>query len=212
MPIAAKHGLLYGKHLPGKLYDDLPLYFADQDWKKPNREKYMLALKKHKPIQATVLDLESEDQFDTVMSWAEEAAQYVKERFIIIPKVFGIIDRIPEKIGGKDVLLGYSVPTKYAGTELPVWEFKNRPVHLLGGSPQKQINMLRYLNVFSADGNYIQMMANKFCAVWTETGSIQLQEMGMGKIEKDAPYFAFDYSCQNWMAAWEKANRELGYD
>ena len=61
--IATSHGFRYGAQLPGTVYTDVaPLYFADQDWKEPNRDKYMSALAQHRPHMATVLDWEREEQ------------------------------------------------------------------------------------------------------------------------------------------------------
>lgn len=152
--IALKYGMRYGAQLPNAHY--YPPYFVDQNWRNPDRVAYMQALADTRPNRATVLDLENESQFDEVMSWAAEASQYVSEAVIIIPKVFNIIDRIPHAINGKQVVLGYSVPTQFAGTEVPLWEFGARPVHLLGGSPQAQRELAGYFNVVSADGNYAQ--------------------------------------------------------
>jgi len=210
--IAVAAGWLYGAQLPGTVYPDVaPLWFADQDWKKPDRARYMERLAEHRPQQATVLDLERAEQFSEVMDWAAEAAQYVK-RVVIIPKVFGIIPRIPEHVGDADVILGYSVPTRYAGTEVPVWEFARRPVHLLGGSPQAQMKLRHYLNVFSADGNYANKMATRYCQFW-QPGTARyaknrwwptLREANGGENwGDDAPYEAFRRSCESIIEHWQ---------
>jgi hypothetical protein len=202
---ALAHGWHYGAQLPCTTY--APVWFADQDWKKPGRTRYMSALAQHRPHSATVLDLEHEHQLGEVLSWAEEAAQYV-QRVVIIPKAFGIIDRIPGQIGNADVVLGYSVPTRFGGTEVPIWEFGQRPVHLLGGSPQKQMTLYRYLNVVSADGNMSSKMATTWGSFWRrEKGSkghwVNLREIGRGD-EHDAPYTAFELSMQNIMQEWRQ--------
>jgi GNAT superfamily N-acetyltransferase len=105
--------------------------------------------------------------------------------------------------------LGYSVPTSFAGTEVPVWEFSRWPIHLLGGSPSNQLKLARYLDVRSADGNYAQKLAisnNQFFAPGKMNARNrswpQLQESCYGNIEKDTPYFAFELSCINIRAAW----------
>lgn len=211
--IAVAAGMRYGAQLPddGKVY--LPIFFADQNWKNPNRPGYMEALSRMRPTAATVLDWEHEDQFAEVMSWAEEAAQYV-ERVIIIPKIIGSIPRIPHRVGNADVILGYSVPTKFGGTSVPTWEFGNRPVHLLGGSPQKQLHAAHYMHVVSADGNYIHKLASKTC-FWTPGNSYHANDRfwptiieadgkpwGDGSKTAGAPYEAFRRSCINVMEAW----------
>lgn len=207
--IATLAGFLYGSQLPETVYG--PLHFADQDWKAPNRERYMAALAQHRPHMASVLDLEYEEQLNEVLGWCEDAARFVQV-VMIIPKAFGIIERLPRRIAGADVRLGYSVPTAFGGTSVPLWEFGGWPVHLLGGSPQAQMKLVRYLDVRSADGNYAQKMAVQYCQFWTP-GTARyaknrwwptLHEATGERVEDDAPYEAFRRSCQNIMAAWRK--------
>ena len=199
---AIRHGWLYGLRLPGTAY--APVSFADQNWRKPDRVRYMAALAQYRPAIATVLDLETEGQYQTVMEWAEEAAQYV-QTVVIIPKVCGIIDRIPARIGGTDVVLGYSVPTTHGGTDVPLWEFRRRPVHLLGGSPHRQMMLSQYLNVVSADGNMASKMANSG-RFWRREKGIKGHWVSLGEIgrkdEHDAPYTAFALSMEHIMTAW----------
>lgn len=78
-PIAIEHGYRYGAQLPGTVYPEHgPLYFADQDWRAPRRDRYMAELARLRPTMATVLDWEREQQLPEVLEWAEEAAQYVE--------------------------------------------------------------------------------------------------------------------------------------
>lgn len=127
----------------------------------------MRALAEHRPEMATVLDWEDESQEGEVMGWAEDAARYCR-RVVVIPKVSGTIGRIPERIGEAEVVLGFSVPTSYGGTAVPTWEFGGRPVHLLGGSPQRQRALAGYLNVVSLDGNMAAQQARRGRA-WLRT-------------------------------------------
>jgi N-acetylglutamate synthase-like GNAT family acetyltransferase len=156
-----------------------------------------------------VLDWEHEEQFAEVMSWAEEAAQYVSQAVIVIPKVMSSIERIPYCIAGKPVRLGYSVPTRFAGTSVPAWEFKRREVHLLGGSPQLQHQLAMMLNVCSADGNYISKMSSRYNQFFSagkmraKNGHFpRLAESVFGWVKVDAPYYAFELSCMNIRALW----------
>ena len=204
--IALDAGMLYGAQLPNSIA--FRPYFADQNWKMPNREQYMAALAEYRPHLATVLDWERLSQLDEVLSWAEEAARYV-QAVIIIPKVHGEINRLPRQIGGKPVRLGYSVPTKFAGTTVPVHEFEGWPVHLLGGSPEKQMTLYSTLNVRSVDCNYAQKMAADYAQYWAKTGLgrvnywPKLSETD-GFIGKDGCYEAFRRSCVNIMNAWRE--------
>ena len=192
--IAIDAGFEYGARLPGSV--SFPIHFADQNWKSPDRERYMAALAEHRPTMATVLDWEREDQRTEVLDWAEEAAQYV-EQVLIIPKVIGGITTLPRRIGGADVVLAYSVPTRYGGTFVPVWEFAGWPVHLLGGSPHAQMKTAHYLDVVATDGNYANLKATKFCEYWRTGRWFPIRPK-----QEDAPYEAFRRSCENIMAAW----------
>lgn len=202
--IATACGFLYGAQLPDTVYG--PLAFADQDWKRPNRARYMEALAKHRPNMASVLDLERKEQLPEVLSWSEEAAQWV-ERIMIIPKAHGVIRSLPRSIGSATVILGYSVPTRHGGTAVWAGEFEGWPVHLLGGSPQAQIRWAaRVRGVISADGNMHALQARR-CRFWSaEKGSkghwIQLSEAGDTERGADAPLRAFRRSCENIVAAW----------
>ena len=194
-------GFRYGSRLPGTVYHSV--YFADQDWKRPNRAAYMVALAQHRPTMATVIDWERDEQLAEVLDWGEEAAQYAAQ-VVIIPKIFGGISRLPRRIGQANVVLGYSVPTRHGGTDVPTWEFDGWPVHLLGGQPQHQMRLWHYLNVQSVDGNYANRMATQYCKYWvprTGTESTLYWEHLAG-YGRDAIYAAFARSCQNIMAAW----------
>lgn len=195
-------GYHYGAQLPCTTYG--PVWFADQNWKRPHRSRYMAALSTHRPTMATVLDLEHSNQRDEVLSWAEEAAQYV-QRVLIIPKYSGAVDRLPRRIGGADVILAYSVPTKFGGTEVPTWEFGGWPVHLLGGSPHRQMLLTHYLNVVSVDGNMAQQQSHRG-RFWSATKGPnghwrQLREAGID-LPTDNNLEAFRLSCHNIMQAW----------
>jgi hypothetical protein len=200
--IALEAGFRLGAQVPCTVYHDL--WFCDQDWKRPNRERYMAALKAHRPHMATVLDLERVDQLGEVLAWAEEAAAYV-EQVLIIPKYSGAIDHLPRQIGGAAVVLAYSVPTQFGGTEVPIWEFYDWPVHLLGGSPHRQMTLARYLNVVSTDGNMANKMAH-WGRFWSKEKGPKghwrnLREFGID-LETDNNLEAFRRSCENIAAAW----------
>lgn len=209
--IAIEAGMTYGAQLPGTVY--FPPEFVDQDWKRPDRAAYVAAVAQHQPRMATVLDWERDEQLPEVLGWAEDVAPFV-ERVIIIPKAIGGIPRLPRRIGGREVVLGYSVPTRYAGTSVPPWEFAGWPVHLLGGSPHRQITMAHYLSVVSADGSMIKKLSqnsqlwvagnarNAHDRFWPRLIEADGRAWGDGSNTADAPYEAFRRSCINVMTAW----------
>jgi len=210
--IAHAAGFGIGVQLPNTVYH--PIVFADQDWERPDRVAYMRALAMHRPRMATVLDLERPEQRDEVFSWAEEAAQHTT-RVLIIPKYSGAADSLPRRIGGADVVLGYSVPTQHGGTEVPVWEFAGWPVHLLGGSPHAQMILTRYMDVVSVDGNMHQQQAHKVRFWSAQKGRKghwrQLREIGIN-LPTDNHLEAFRLSCANIMQAWRAVNAAAGED
>jgi hypothetical protein len=171
MKLALGAGFEPGAQLPNTIYSPY-LYFADQDWKAPARQRYMGALGMYRPKMATVLDWEHEHQLPIVLDWAEETAQYT-DLVLIIPKVSGRINAIPRRIGGAEVVLAYSVPTKYGWSPVLPYELAGWPVHLLGGSPHQQMLLWRqmpYCQIVSADGNGYQRKATKYCEHWEPPG------------------------------------------
>lgn len=204
--IATSHGFKYGAQLPCTTYE--PVYFADQDWKNPNRASYMAELDFHKPHIATVLDLERDDQFDEVVSWAEEASKFVKV-VIIIPKFVGAIQKIPKVIMDTEIRLGYSVPTKFSFTVVEPREFSGRGVHLLGGSPGAQMRLSHVMDVRSVDGNMMMKMANRGL-FWTRGKGLfsnhwsSIKESDGKKWDGNATHEAFRRSCLNIVEAWGK--------
>jgi len=215
--IAQQAGYELGAQLPGTVY--FQIYFGDQNWRSPNRSGYMRALSEHRPVMATVIDWTRDVDFLCVMDWAEEAAQFV-QYVLVVPKIAGSISQLPRRVGGRDIVLAYSVPTRYGGTDVPVWEFSGWPVHLLGGSPRAQINAyfhLRAVNadVISVDGNYAQKVAtryNQFFSYppldgavnrwWPTLMEADGRKWGDGTIRADAPYEAFRRSCKNILRYW----------
>jgi len=197
--IALSAGFELGAQVPCTVYHDL--YFCDQDWKNPNRIAYMSALAKYKPHMATVLDWERQDQLKEVLDWAEDAAQYA-DNILIVPKVQRGISQLPRSIGGKPIILAYSVPTKFGGTKLSPNQFAGWPVHLLGGSPHIQMRLYNLwfrsiADVVSVDGNMSNKMATNFCKYWQHGRWVALND-GVS----DTPYRAFKQSCINIMEAW----------
>lgn len=204
--IALGHGFKYGCRLPCDK-PHFPVYFADQDWRNPQREPYIAALRQHQPALATVLDWEREEQLAEVLGWAEDAAPYCG-KVIVIPKV-AATERIPQRIGGKTVVLGYSVPTSYGATSVPLHQFAGRELHLLGGSPENQLRLFRYFStnarVVSVDGNSHLKLANRGL-FWAGIGRRwSLKQADGVRFEGNGNWEAFRRSCLNLSHAWTKA-------
>ncbi len=206
---AVEAGWLYGARLPATVYERV--HMADQDWKAPDRAAYMRALAMHRPACATVLDWERDGQLPEVLSWAEEASRHVTESVLIVPKVVGGVPDLPREIGGRRVVLAYSVPTSYGGSPLPLWELWGWPVHLLGGSPQEQLRIAaaigRRCDVVSADGNMIGQQARKG-RTWRRKPGRKGHWWQLSECGDDAPSPAlecFRRSLAEARAAWQAA-------
>ncbi len=168
--IAIDAGFTYGAKLPAKVYFNPD--FVDNEFKSPRHVPYIRALRKWQPRIASVLDIEEWRRLDEYLLRAEEVAKYCQV-VMLIPKVSGVIKELPKTILDKPVRLGYSVPSGYSKTSVEPVEFGDWPTHLLGGSPSKQLELTKEMNVVSADGNYAQKLT-RFCQffypelLWTE--------------------------------------------
>jgi hypothetical protein len=151
------------------------------------------------------------------MEWADEASQYISDAVIVIPKVIGGIKRLPRTINGKQVRLGYSAATTFSGTPVSLSEFTGWPIHCLGGSPRKQMQIAREQNLLSADGNFIQQQARMRCQVYSPSvrgkrnGWPMLKDMGV-YIRQDAIYIAFELTCIGVQMAWNGAKGSQIYE
>jgi hypothetical protein len=124
--------------------------FLDIDWKNYQFRPHFNAVRTTRPAMTVARDLVRMCDLNRVLDEAEELRQYAG-LVIIVPKAIRLaerIDLIPTKF-----VLGFSVPTKYGATRLPVAAFRNRAVHLLGGRPDVQRELGDSLHVVSMDCN-----------------------------------------------------------
>ena len=148
--IAAEEGWLIGARSDTPLYGPCAHHRATMiDWNftRPDWPRHIDYIREQRPRYATAPDIfdaadlaQTEDQVAAIAEYAQHV--------IVVPKSSGIIDRI---MTWPRAILGYSVPTVYGGTEVPLWEFADHPVHLLGGSPAQQVKLSQYLRVISVD-------------------------------------------------------------
>ncbi len=212
--IAMRHGYRYGATLPNTIY--YPPHFTDQKFRRPDRQKYMAALALWRPALATVLDWERSEQLPEVLSWAEEAAQYASQAVIIIPKVVGSIGKLPRQIGSKPIRLGYSAYSTYSHTPEYLAAFRGWPVHCLGGSVARQMEVDREIDLQSADGNYSQRLSRSGL---TYSPAIPEQHHGWPRLSRlagfkpvDSLYISFELSCIAIPMAWSGESGPAIYD
>lgn len=127
---------------------NIPVYFLDNHFLKPNKEKFMEKVEKYKPYVATLPDIVDADTYNQYLDYYKYTKDKVEE-LISIPKTEGY-ELLTDYIG-------YSVPSKYAKSPLPVDYYKQfKRVHILGGNPKKQYDLCEKLgNVISFDQNMI---------------------------------------------------------
>jgi hypothetical protein len=80
------------------------------------------------------------------------ALRQFADHVVIVPKACQLAEGLSERIP-RCFTLGYSVPSRYGGTPIPVSSFEGRAVHLLGGRPDLQRRLAERLPVVSMDGN-----------------------------------------------------------
>ncbi|MCK4824228.1 hypothetical protein KA005_51225, partial [bacterium] len=125
--------------------------FMDIEWQRYDFEKHLEAASAYRPAMTVARDITSETQIDSVLREAEQLSKYATH-IVIVPKDLSMSERLNMVIP-RNFLLGYSVPTKYGHTDLPIDAFVGRPVHLLGGRPEVQRKIADQLDVVSIDCN-----------------------------------------------------------
>lgn len=101
----------------------------DNHWVAYNHFKHLGVVRHHKPLVATARDIEEPSSLPDILREAKELAHYAG-RVLLIPKC-----KVPMPT---DYWLAYSVPTRYGRTKIECNWFSDRPIHLLGGSPNAQ--------------------------------------------------------------------------
>jgi hypothetical protein len=168
LKIAEKYGFLIGANYElAKTYDDATrLNFLDAKfWENPDVDDYVRLCHKVKPKYAVAGDYDR-NNIDEINERAERIRQSV-ENVIIVPHASGEVEEVPEW-----AVVGYSVDSDYNSTDAPIYEYQGRDVHILGGTPDKQIELLTgYFGkaAVSIDGNSIFKSAVQYVQTWVKT-------------------------------------------
>jgi hypothetical protein len=152
LKIAVSHGWL-----PGARYTNLrdvrkfrQLGFLDIDWKNYDFARHLEAAQLTRPMITVARDVEEKRDLRRIIDQAYRLLEWAAH-VIIVPKDVLLETRLCKAIPS-EFLLGFSVPTRYGGTNLSPSAFK-RPVHLLGGRPDVQRKLADLMPVFSIDTN-----------------------------------------------------------
>lgn len=149
--LANETGWHYGVRHDYVPYGDvymLDIHWTDYDW-----SEYMNIVFLHEPIQAMVADLEHESQIEQMLNQCADLLR-IGVRPCVCQKFDGAVKHIP--LGA---IVAVSVPTSYAGFLPSVDELNGREIHLLGGNPINQADLIVKYNgiggrVISLDTNY----------------------------------------------------------
>lgn len=163
----------------------LDINFVDNEFKEYEHDKHVAAVKALSPRYATVRDIMTRSQcetagidfyeFDEIIDMAREVGQHA-ENVIIVPK-YDCLDQIPEEF-----MLGYSIPTAYGATPIPIDRYRGRRVHLLGGNWKRQRNALGILgeDVVSLDNNHLMNIARWGLCYTPDGGSKEVAKIMPG--------------------------------
>ena len=151
--IAVRYGWL-----PGARYTNLrdirgfaEIGLIDVDWREYDFRKHLDAVRTTRPLLTIARDVEDIKNLTEILDQAHELSLWCKH-VVIVPKDQRFQDSLALLVPRK-FILGYSVPTRYGATQVPIEAFGRRRVHLLGGRPDVQYRLAQRLNVFSLDGN-----------------------------------------------------------
>lgn len=176
--IAERTGMQYGTRHDYTSYASV--FMLDINWKKYDWQQYLSLVRQYAPVMALAPDYEYPFQFTTLQRQIDDLRPLVK-RVLVCPKFPGAGTHIPD-----DCIVAISVPAPtYASYLPPLHELANRKIHLLGGSIEKQVDLIVKLagfgaQVVSVDGSYIAMAAGHgrmfVEGVWVQTPPRQYKD------------------------------------
>lgn len=204
--VAKACGWETGSRSDKAIYEEArPLALLDIEWRGYDWMNHLAVARTERPWLAAVPDVETTAQLSIALEQAEELAPYC-DRLLVIPKVFGLTAQLPRSIGGNPLVLGFSVPTKYGGTSVPLHEFDGWPVHLLGGNPRNQRFLAaRLSNVMSVDGNVCHKLSMRgvyYSDRGSSSPSIERMDGKRWHDNAEMPYEALRRSLTNLKTFW----------
>jgi hypothetical protein len=135
------------------LDDDIALDLVDNNFKDPDTQRLSSIVKKTGAEFVVLPDVYAVCELDQIIEYGKQLVSDFDVTPIIVPKC-----SIDESTIPPSWIIGFSVPSGYGETDIPVTEWTDHRVHLLGGSPRNQIQYANVavdagVDVFSVDGN-----------------------------------------------------------
>lgn len=146
------------------------LDFIDMAWDEPKPDELVSACMRHQPKYAIAGDYEHVEDGETVGEPIEKVnrraqllTQWVDQP-IVVPHRSGEPAEVPDC-----AVVGYSTPTRYGGTEAPLWEYQGEDVHVLGGTMNNIKLVIEHLgsNINSIDTNTMHRDATQYGEYWS---------------------------------------------
>ena len=157
--VAQESGMSYGTRHDYTSYGNV--YFVDINWKNYTWHDYVEIIRERNPVMAMTPDYEAPEQRAMLEACINDLRTKTDvERILVCPKFTCAVSHIPD-----DCIVALSVPAPtYAGFLPDLRECTGRKIHLLGGNPHKQVDLIRKLrgvnaDVVSVDGNYLARKA-----------------------------------------------------
>lgn len=138
--------------------------FLDLHWEDPQPDELLAAAMRHRPRYVVAGDYDGEN-YQKINDRARQLREYA-ENVIVVPHEPGEVGHVPDW-----AVVGYSTPTKYAGTDAPVWEYRGQDVHILGGTIDQIREVYAHLadSVVSIDTNSHHRGATAFAKWWGQS-------------------------------------------
>jgi len=122
---------------------ELPVGMLDNDFRDPDLERYVDRFFEYEPQVGVIGDAYEVDEVDRYVAAAREIkGSYPESDLVIVPKCRGAIHAIPD-----DLVVGYSrgYADRLAHEFSEPSDWRGRRVHILGGSPPKQLDVIKQL-------------------------------------------------------------------
>jgi hypothetical protein len=127
--------------------------FVDNNFEDPSYERLVDIIERTDPAYAVLPDVYDTDDCDDVIAFGHRIHDGYDVTPVVVPKTEFDFTRLPG-----NWILGFSVPSGYGETDVPIASFTTHPVHLLGGSHRNQLKFANRavehgVELFSVDGN-----------------------------------------------------------
>lgn len=122
---------------------ELPVGMLDNDFRDPDLDRYIDRFFRHEPRVGVIGDAYDVDEVDDYVAAAREIrGSYPEADLVIVPKCRAAIHAIPE-----DLVVGYSrgYADRLADEFSEPTDWRGRRVHILSGSPHKQLEVIDQL-------------------------------------------------------------------